>query len=187
VKEAQQVQTVPQKGDSHTQQAREHSLLTLDPGVGIWTVITFSLLLVILRRFAWTPILSSLEEREKRLQSSMQTAEEARNESKRIAEEQNKILAAARHEASEILATARKSGDEFRKKMEQGAKAEREKIIAAAEAEIKVLQQNAREELRKFSAELAIGAAEKLLQENLDQVKSQKLVEDYIAEMENTG
>jgi F-type H+-transporting ATPase subunit b len=176
--------SIPPKGhDAHVH--KEYSLLSLDPGVGIWAVITFVALLIILKKFAWSPIINSLDEREKRLQSSLKTAEDARNESKRIAEEQKRILAEARDEAATIMSNARRSAEEFKQKIETSAKSEKEKIISSAESEIRTMTDAAVRDLRNASVDLAIGATEKLLHTSLNEQNSRKLVEQYIEEMES--
>lgn len=161
-----------------------YSLLTLDPGVSIWAVVTFVCLLLLLRKFAWNPILSSIDEREKRLQASLNTAEEARKESRKIAEEQKEILSSTRAEASQIIANAKKMAEEFKARIEQNAKEEKEKTLKSAEVEIESLKNAAIIDLKKMTAALAIGATEKLLAEKIDDQKSINLVEKYIQELE---
>jgi F-type H+-transporting ATPase subunit b len=186
------VKTVKETHEEHPVKPKGHEsegnpLLKFDPGVGIWALITFILLFFLLKKFAWGPIINSIDEREKRLQSSLKSAEEARNESKRIAEQQKEILSQTREEASEILSTARHSAEELKHKIETSAKAEKEKILGSAVSEIEAMKDSAIRELRNASVDLAIGATEKLLQENLDKDNSRKLVDKYIDELESEG
>lgn len=173
--------------NTHAEQpvkVKEFDLLTLDPGVSIWAVLTFAILLILLKRFAWKPIIDSLDEREKRLQSSLKTAEDARNESCKIAEQQKEILLQSRQEASEIMNIAKASAEDFKQKIEISAKNEKEKILASAETEINSMKDAAVRELKNTAVNLAIGAAEKLLDENLNESKSKILIEKYINNME---
>jgi F-type H+-transporting ATPase subunit b len=169
------------KAQTHT---KEYGLLTLDPGVGLWAVVAFAFLFVILKRFAWGPIIHSLDEREKRLQASLQAAEDARNESKKIAEQQKEIILKSRMEANEIISAAKQSAEDFKIKLERSAKAEKEKILLTAESEIKALKNAAIQELKKTTVELAIKTSEKIMQQQLDPKKSKELANQFISELE---
>jgi F-type H+-transporting ATPase subunit b len=178
--------------ESHTEQpAKGHQgkevnpLLKPDPGVGIWALVTFSMLLFILGKYAWKPIMTSIAEREKKLQDSFNSAEAARDESRRISEEQKYILSQTRIEAAEIVAKAKTSAEELKKKLEESALEEKKKIIESATQEVQKIKENAIFELKTVTANLAIGAAEKILGENLDEKKSRMLVDKYIEEMDS--
>jgi len=169
------------KGDAHSS---GNPLLQFDPGVGIWSIITFVLLLIILRKFAWKPIIDSIDERDREIKSSMEAAEQARNESKKIADEQKAMLSQSKAEAAEIVAEAKKTAEDFKRRLEQSAIEEKTFIIKSAEAEISAMKESAIAELKQTVAELAIGAAEKLLEEKLDAERSTKLVDQYIEKIE---
>ena len=87
-------------------------LLRFDPGVGVWTIVTFVLLLILLKKFAWKPILDSLDARDKAIQGSLDQAARIQAENARLAEEQKRILAEAKAQAGEIVQTARESAGE---------------------------------------------------------------------------
>lgn len=180
----QHVATVEQAAGSHDA-SNENPLLKLDPGVGIWALITFFLLLLLLRKFAWGPIINALDERDRTIKSSLEKAEEARNESKKIATEQKSILAESRAEASKIVAEAKKAAEEYRRKTEQGAMDEKSKIVDSAKEEITAMKNDAISQLRKTTVDLAIGAAEKLLEEKIDDEQSKKIVDNYIKSLED--
>ena len=84
-------------------------------------MIVFVALLLILRKMAWKPIVSSIEEREKTIKDSLDQAAKIQSESLRITEEQNRILAQARSEANTLLQTTRQAGEELKRKLEQSA------------------------------------------------------------------
>lgn len=169
------------KSDAH---GGGNPLLQFDPGVGIWSIITFVILLVILRKFAWKPIIESIDERDREIKSSMEAAEQARNESKKIADEQKAMLSQSKAEAAEIVAEAKKTAEEFKRRLEQSAIEEKNNILKSAEAEIATMKESAIAELKTTVATLAIGAAEKLLEEKLDAGASTKLVDQYIEKIE---
>ncbi|MGL1902719.1 MAG: F0F1 ATP synthase subunit B [Fibrobacterales bacterium] len=180
----QHVATVEKAADSHGA-SNENPLLKLDPGVGIWALITFFLLLLLLRKFAWGPIINALDERDRTINASLEKAEEARNESKKIATEQKSILAESRAEAGQIVSEAKKSAEEYRRKIEQGALDEKIKIVESAKEEITAMKNEAISQLRKTTVDLAIGAAEKLLEEKIDNDQSKKIVDNYIKSLED--
>jgi len=169
------------KGDAH---GNGNPLLQFDPGVGIWSIVTFAILLIILRKFAWKPIIESIDERDREIKSSMEAAEQARNESKKIADEQKTMLTQSKTEAAEIVAEAKKTAEEFKRRLEQSAIEEKKNILKSAEAEIAAMKESAIAELKNTVATLAIGAAEKLLEEKLDNDASTKLVDQYIEKIE---
>jgi F-type H+-transporting ATPase subunit b len=157
--------------------------LRFDPGVWIWTVVVFVGLLLILRKMAWGPILTSIEQRDKTINDSLEQAARIQAEAKRITEEQNKILAQARSEANALIQSSKQAAEELRRKLEQAAQEEKARIIASATQEIDASKRAAMSELRKTTAELSIKIAEKLIQANLDDAKQKQLVDQLINEV----
>ena len=167
----------------HAEGGKLPPFLQFDPGVWIWTFSVFVVLLIILRKMAWKPIIASLEERDKTIKDSLDQASRIQEETKRITEEQNKILAAARAEANSMLASSRQTAEDLRRKLEQSAQEEKARIIASANAEIDASKRAAMAELKKTTADLSIQIAEKLIQSNLDDAKSRALVDKLINEV----
>jgi F-type H+-transporting ATPase subunit b len=158
-------------------------LLRFDPGVGIWAILVFVLLLLILKKYAWAPILDALDAREKTVRESLEQAAAIQAENARLAVEQSRVLAEARAEANAVLQTARESGEALKKSLEQAAQDEKRRIIASASQEIEAQTRAAVAELRKTTAELSIGIAEKLIRQNLDDTKNRALVDQLIQEV----
>jgi len=158
-------------------------LLRFDPGVGIWALVVFVLLLLILKKFAWTPILDALDAREKSVRESLDQASNIQAENARLAQEQAKLLAESRAQAQQILANAREAGEALKKSLETAAQEEKQRILASAAQEIEAQKRAAVSELRKTTAELSIGIAEKLIRQNLDEAKSRALVDQLIQEV----
>ncbi len=157
-------------------------LLRFDPGVGIWALVVFVLLLLLLRKYAWRPILDALDARETAVRESLEQAERVKTENARLAEEQAKVLAEARLEAGRIVQAAREAGDALRKSVEAAAQDEKRRILASAQQEIEAQTRAAVAELRKTTAELSVGIAEKLVRQNLDDAKTKALVDQLIRE-----
>lgn len=170
-------------GGSHAEAGALPPFLQFDPGVWIWTMLVFVVLLVILRKMAWKPIIASIEERDKTIKDSLDQAAKIQSESKRIAEEQNKILAQARAEAHALLQSTRQAGEDLKKKLEQTANEEKARILASANVEIEASKRAAISELRKTTADLSIRIAEKLIQGSLDDAKQRQIVDQLINEV----
>ena len=159
------------------------ALLRFDPGVGIWALITFALLLVVLRKYAWHPVLDALDAREKTIRDSLDQAARIQEENTRLAAEQSRVLADARAQAGQVIHTAREAGEALKKSLESAAQEEKRRILASATQEIEAQTRAAIAELRKSTAELSIGIAEKLIRQNLDDAKNRALVDQLIQEV----
>lgn len=158
-------------------------LFSFDPGVAIWTWVVFVVLLFLLKRFAWGPIMASIETREKNIRDSLEQAKEAQSESRRIAEEQNKILAEARAEAASIVGGAKNTAEELKRKIEHDAAEEKVRILESARKEIDAAKSAAIQELRKTSATLALDVAEKLVRKSMDDKNHKELVDKLLDEL----
>lgn len=170
-------------GEAHAGGSQLPPFLQFDPGVWIWTILVFVVLLLILRKMAWKPIITSIEERDKTIKASLDQAARIQEETKRLTEEQNRILAAARSEANTLLQSSRQAADELRRKLEQAAQEEKARILASAQTEIEASKRAAMADLRRTTAELSIQIAEKLIQANLDDAKQRTLVDKLINEV----
>jgi F-type H+-transporting ATPase subunit b len=158
-------------------------LLRFNPGVGIWAIVTFVLLLLILKKFAWTPILDALDARETAVRDSLEQASRVQAENARLAAEQTRILSEARTEAAALIQSARESGETLKKSLEQSAQDEKRRIIASATQEIEAQTAAAVASLRKTTADLSIGIAEKLIRQNLDDARTRALVDQLIQDV----
>jgi len=158
-------------------------LFTVNLGTTVWTGIVFLALLAILRRFAWGPILSQVEAREKGIQASLDEAASRNAEAARLLEEHRAQVADARRQANELMAEGRAAGESLRKEIEAKARDEAQAMIEHARAEIERERDLALDALRKESVELALAAASRLIQENLDSAKDRQIVERYLADL----
>jgi F-type H+-transporting ATPase subunit b len=172
------VQTASTQVPEHTP-----SLLSFDPGVSIWTLGIFIVLLIVLKKLAWKPIIDSLDAREKTIKSSLDQAAHIQAENARLALEQSRILDEAKNQAGQIVQTAREAAEGLKRSMEASAQEEKKRIVASATLEIEASKQAAISELKKTTAQLSIGIAEKLIRQNLDDAKNHALVEQLIQEV----
>ncbi len=162
-------------------------LFTVNLGTTVWTTFIFLSLLGVLWKFAWGPILGAVEAREQGIQSTLDEAASRNEEAKSLLAEHKEQLADARRQANELIAEGKTVGDRVRKEIEEKARSEAQSIIERARSEIERERDAAIAELRKESVDLALAAATRLMQENLNQDKDRALVERYLAEMGSGG
>lgn len=158
-------------------------MLDINPGLIVWTIVTFILLVTVLRAYAWKPLLAVLQEREEHVRNSIERAEQARAESERILEENRKQLATAESEANRILGEGRALGEKLKNDIVDQANKQSRKMIEQAKQEIEREKESALEKLRSEVANLAIGAAEKILDETLDENRHRKIVDGYLRDL----
>jgi F-type H+-transporting ATPase subunit b len=161
----------------------QSSLLSPHVGLLFWTLVIFGLLLLILRRFAWGPMVGALDEREKTIEESINRAEAALAEARRMQADNEAARREAERQAQAILRAASEEADRRRAEEFEKTKAEAAKFREQARAEIEREKQQALTELRTEVADLAIGAAEKILSENLDDDRQRKLVDRFITDL----
>ncbi len=160
------------------------SLLSIEPGLAIYTVVSFLLFLLLLRRFAWTPILKALERRERRITEAIESAEKAKEDAERIVSEHKEALAEARQEARGLISKAAAEADRKGEEMVLRARKEAEALIERARAEIKSEEADAIKRVRREAVDIALEAASKLLERSLGDEDHRRLVERFIRETE---
>jgi F-type H+-transporting ATPase subunit b len=161
----------------------EGGLLNPNPGLIFWTALTFLIVLLILSKTAWGPILSMLEERTKGIQSAIDRAHSAKDEAEAILKKNRETLAKADAEADKILREARELGDRVRAELTEKAQSESRKMIESAREEIEQEQRRALDVLRNEVADMAVKGAEKIIRATLDAEKQKAVVNDMIREM----
>jgi len=158
----------------------------LTPGIGliIWQTFVFLLLVLLLAKLAWKPILNSLKERETSIQQALDTAESARNEMAKLKSDNEKLLKEAREERDKMLREAREVSARLKEEAQNEAKKSADKIIDDARMAINLEKQAALRDVKAQVALFSIEVAERLLKKNLADDKAQKdLVEGYIKEL----
>ena len=155
-------------------------LVTPQIGLMFWTLVTFTLLLVLLKAFAWKPILAALKEREESIDQALKSAEKAREDVSNIKSENEKILQEAKEERAKIIKEANEIKESIITESKGKAKIEANKILKQAKAEIENQKMAAIVEVKNHVANLALNISEKILKQKLD---SQKEQEKYIGEL----
>jgi F-type H+-transporting ATPase subunit b len=155
----------------------------LNPGLTIWTAITFVFLLVVLSRFAWGPIVKMLNERERTIRDAIESAKKERTEAERLLGEQKHALAAAQREAADLAKRNQQEVERLRQELTERARKEADELVAAARRQISEEIAKAKGELKAQVVDLAIDAAARLVKANLDEKAQRALVEEYIAQL----
>ncbi|SDZ96848.1 ATP synthase F0 subcomplex B subunit [Arachidicoccus rhizosphaerae] len=156
-------------------------LLTPDFGLFFWTLIAFLLVLFVLGKFAWKPILNSLSEREDSITKSLATAEQARKEMASLKSENETLLQKAREERSLMLKEAKDNAEKLISDATAKAKSEYERIVADAQAAISQQKQAALTDVKNQVGNLVIEVAEKVLRKQLSNKGEQEaLIKDLV-------
>ena len=158
-------------------------LLSANVGLAVWLFVAFTILLILLGKFAWGPITAALAEREGTIEESMTRAERALAEAKRLQADNEAARRDAERQAQQILREAKEQAEAQRAADIEKTKAEIARMQEAAQSEIERQKQQALAELRSEVASLAVGAAEKILRETIDADKQRGLVDQFIADL----
>jgi F-type H+-transporting ATPase subunit b len=148
----------------------------------IWHLINFAVLFFILQRFLFPPVLKMLDERQARIRESMERAEALKEESARAAETVKAQLDEARREGQNIITQATQIADRIKTEQQAQAQAEYETILKRAQEDAARERERAFAELRTQVADLAVLAAERIIERNLDVNTQRKLVDEFLAE-----
>jgi F-type H+-transporting ATPase subunit b len=151
----------------------------------LFQVINFLLLLFLLNRFLFKPVLKLLDERESRIKKGLEDAEAAARDRELAQAEREAALDEARKEAQAMIARATKIADDSRVEILSEAKAQAEKVTSRAREEITAEKERAMAELRATVADLALEAAGKLVRKEMDTATQRRLVEEFLAEVKN--
>jgi F-type H+-transporting ATPase subunit b len=159
------------------------SLIDINPGLIVWTAVTFILLLLILKKVAWKPILSALDERENTIRESLEKAEKAKDEAQRILYENQANLSKAEEESRKIIEQGRTYAEKLKDQLIKESKDQAQKILNEATAEIERKKEESFSELKSQIADLVIQATEKVLGETVDENVQKKIADKYISEI----
>jgi F-type H+-transporting ATPase subunit b len=164
----------------------DNLLVQPDPGLYVWTILTFLVLAALLAKFAWRPLLDALESRQAGIAASLDDARKAREELERLHGESARMLADARREADAILSRTRSDANAFREEMKQKAREESAAIVQNAEQQIQLETARARQQIRGEAVSLSVEIASKLLQRNLSADDNARFLEDTLKQLEAT-
>jgi F-type H+-transporting ATPase subunit b len=144
--------------------------------------VNFLLLLFILKRYLYKPVITMLDERARKIRESAETAERVQREAASAEQQRAEVLAQARRQAEEMVTRATQEADKIRSNARQAAQAEHQRIVSRAEQEAEAARQQAMQELRAEVADLAVLAAGRVIRRSLDSETHRALVEEFLAE-----
>ena len=156
------------------------------PGLGLifWQTVTFLIVLLLLSRYAWKPILNALKDREQSIEDSLKQAEKAREEMKQLQANNEKLLDEARLERDKILKAAQKAADETKEQAKEKTNIEVNKMLEDARKTIDNEKQAAIADIKKQIATMSVDIAEKLLRKELeDKSKQETLIAGLVDDL----
>lgn len=158
-------------------------LLSFNTGFAIWVAISMVIFLLIMYKFALPPIMKALDDRETNIRESLEAAEKALAKAEEISKNNEAILRDAEAKAQQIRKDAVKDAEVLRAERIEKSRLEAEKLLSDARNAIEQEKKQALAELRKEVTTLAIEASTKILKENMDTEKNQKLVKSFVEDL----
>lgn len=171
-------------------QAQEHapegglSPFAGNVGNSIWTLAIFVLVVVVLGKFAWGPILALLQQREEFIHRALADAKHDREEAEARLKEYTAQIQGARQEAAAIVEDARRDTDRLREEMRAKARAEADGIVRNAQRQIQLETATAIQQIRAEAVDLSVQIASKIIQRNLSKEDNERLINDALAQVE---
>jgi len=162
----------------------DNPLVQPDPGLFIWTILTFLVLVALLAKFAWRPLLQALESRQESIRKSLDDAQKAKQELERLHAESAEIIRQSRVEADAIVTRSRGDAERLREEMKQKARAEADAIVKNAERQIQLETGRAVQQIRREAVDLSVMIASKLIQRNLTKEDNEQLIEEALKQVE---
>ena len=162
----------------------DNPLVQPDPGLFIWTILTFLVLVALLGRFAWRPLLLALEGRQAAIAKSIEDAERARRELERLQRESSQMMQQARVEADTIVSRSRSDAEALREELKQKSRAEAAAIVKNAERQIQLETARAVQQIRGEAIELSVAMASKILRRQVSKEDHEGLIEETLKQVE---
>ena len=155
-------------------------LVQLDPGLFVWTILTFLVLLSVLAKFAWSPLLKMLKDREELIRSSLDDAEKAKTELERLNSEGQDIINKARSEAQTILSEGKAASSKMKEETLSSAKEQAKSILSDAENQIRIEKDKAISEIKNEVVDISLSIAEKLMSKNITKEDNQAIIDESL-------
>ena len=160
-------------------------LVQPDPGLFIWTIVVFLVLLSLLAKFAWRPLLEALDTRQASIKKSLDDAQQAGKELERLTRESAEIVRTAHGEAESIISKSRLDADRLREETKQKARVEADYIVRDAQRQIQLQTGQALQQIRKEAAELSVSIVSKILQRNISKEDNERLIDDALKQIDS--
>jgi len=164
-------------------EAGEPQVLRFDPGLAVWTLLTFVVLLALLSKLAFKPISEALDRRGQAIKQALDDAEKSRAEGKKLMEDYQRQVADARTEANKIIEEARGLGENVRKEFVEKANAEASALVQRAQEEIQRQKEKGVQELKDTVASLSVQIASRVIEKEVNEATHRQLVENLIKDL----
>lgn len=159
-------------------------LVQPDPGLFVWTILTFLVLVGLLARFAWRPLLEALDGRQAAIAKSLEDAQRAQQELERLQRESAQLLANARADAEAIVSRSRSDAEALREELKQKARTEAAAIVKNAERQIQLETARAVQQIRQETVDLSVAIASKILRRQISTEDNEGLIEETLKQVE---
>jgi F-type H+-transporting ATPase subunit b len=161
-----------------------NALISVTPGLMIWTIVCFLITLFVLKRYAFGPIQKMIDERQARIRAALEEADNAREQARKLLEQHRALIASARSDAEEILSEARRVADSMRERVREEAEADRQRRLEETHRQVEAETRRALEQIRAEVAELTLIAATKVTGKALTDADHKRLIEESIKELD---
>jgi F-type H+-transporting ATPase subunit b len=161
-----------------------NALISVKPGLMIWTIVCFAATYFVLKKVAFGRVQAMIDERRERIRSSIEEADRAREEARHLLEEHRALIGQARSESEGILAEARRLADAQRERVRQETEEDRQRRLEETRRQIEQATQQALGEIRNEVAQLSLLAAEKITRKSLTGADQQRLIDEALAEID---
>ena len=177
----------PSGAANHTSTAHEggwmENWLSFDPGLFMWTIVTFLIVLFILKWKAWGPLMSALDKREEDIKNALSAADRAKEDAEKASQDYEELIKKAHSESQQIISDSKIAGEKVKNGIESAAKEKAEEMVEKAKIQIEAESQKAIQEIKSSVVDLSIEAASKILEKNLDSEENRKLVDQTLDRM----
>ena len=164
--------------------AQEGGLLDINSGLMVWTILIFLIVLGVLYKAAFPHILGAVEAREQQIRDLLAAAARDREEAQKALEEQTRQLEETRARVQELVAEGRTAGERVRDETIAEARRQADEIVGRARRDVRQEMQRAVQELHVQAVDVAIAAASRLVERNLDEEDNRRLVREYLTQLQ---
>ena len=178
---------LPAEAQEHAPEGAALSPFAGNVGNAIWTLAIFLLVVLILGKFAWGPVLALLQERERFIHKTLADAKHDREEAEARLKEYAAKVQSARAEAGAIVEEARRDAEKLREDLKQRARTEADTMVQNAERQITLQTQRAIQEIRREAVDLSVAIASKIIQRNITKEDNQRLIDETIRQVGSGG
>ena len=161
-------------------QAIQEGLLKVDPGLLLWTIITFVVLLLILWKTAWKPIVEALDARAEKVRSDIDQADKSRQEAEKVLAEHKELMSNAKGESAKIISQGREEAEKVRSEIIEKAQGDAKEMAERAKREISMAKEAALAELKSEIVTISTDIASKVIGKNLNPEDQNALVEEAL-------